>query len=130
MAPMAPLVRYWLKSAREDLRATGTLLRAGHYRLAMFCCHLAMEKALKAVLQHQTGRLPPRLHDLRVLLTRAGLVPPLQLRQAIDRVADLSVPARYPGRLSTARLGWRRDMVERRIRQAGKVLQWCREQCR
>jgi len=127
---MAPLVRYCLQSAREDLRAAGTLLRAGHYRLAMFCCHLAMEKALKAVLQHQTGRLPPRLHDLRVLLTRTGLAPPPRLHQAIDRVADLSIPARYPGALSTGRLGWRRDMVERTIRQAGKVLQWCREQCR
>ncbi len=102
----------------------------GHYRHAMFCCHLTMEKALKAVLQHQTGSLPPRLHDLRVLLVRTGLVPPARLRQAIDRLAALSVPARYPGPLSTGGLGLRRGMVGRTIRHSGKVVQWCREQCR
>src|SRR5260370_32754717 len=129
MAKKAQMVRYWLKSSREDLRAATTLLGGGHFRLAMFCCHLAMEKALKAVLQHQTGRLPPRLHDLRTLLAHTGLAPPARLKRGIERLAAASIPSRYPGPLSTGTVGLRRSTVERTVRICGKVVQWCREQC-
>jgi HEPN domain-containing protein len=95
----------------------------------MFCCHLTVEKALKAVLQHQTGHLPPRLHDLRALLGRTRLAPPAGLKGSIDRLAGLSMAARYPAPLSSARLGLRRATVERTIRHGAKVVHWCCEQC-
>jgi len=96
----------------------------------MFFCHLALEKTLKAVLQHQTGLLPAQSHDLRTLLARTGLTPPPRLIRFLDRMAGLSVPTRYPGPLSTTRLGFRKDRVERSIQQAEEVFAWCRRNCR
>src|SRR5260370_35099252 len=107
MAKKAQMVRYWLKSSREDLRAATTLLGGGHFRLAMFCCHLAMEKALKAVLQHQTGRLQPRLHDLRTLLAHTGLAPPARLKRGLERLAAARLPSRQSGPLATVRVAFR-----------------------
>src|SRR5437764_5380494 len=115
MPRMPPMVRYWLRSSRDDLRAARTLVRGGHYRMAMFCCHLSIEKALKAVLQNQLRVLPPRLHDLRVLLARTGLSPSAGLKRFINQMAGLSVPTRYPGPLSQAPVGLRKRQVERAI---------------
>jgi HEPN domain-containing protein len=95
----------------------------------MFCCHLSIEKALKAVVQSQTGRLPPRLHDLRMLLARTRLTPPSRLKTFIDRMAGLSVPLRYPGPLSGHSAGLRRRQVERTIETTEKVRQWRRQNC-
>jgi HEPN domain-containing protein len=107
------MVRYWLRSARDDLGAGVTLFRGGHFRWAVFCCHLAIEKGLKAILQYQHGVLPPRLHDLRALLTRTSLTPPVRLRRFVDQMAGLSVPTRYPGPLFTSRLGLRKAWAQR-----------------
>jgi HEPN domain-containing protein len=130
MAKMAAMVRYWLRSARDDLRAGTTLFRGGHYRWAVFGCHLAIEKALKAVLQHQLGALPPRVHDLRALLAQTGLLPPARLRRFVDQMAGASVPTRYPGPLSTGRLGLRKSWVERALSRSEQVIAWCRQNCR
>jgi HEPN domain-containing protein len=112
------------------LRAGETLFRGGHYRWTVFSCHLAIEKSLKAVLQHQHGILPPRLHDLRALLTRTGLKPSARLQRFIHQLGGLSVPTRYPGPLSTGPPGLRKTWVERALRQTGKVLEWRRQNCR
>jgi HEPN domain-containing protein len=130
MAKLAPMVRYWLRTARDDVRAAATLFRGRHYRWVVFCCHLAIEKALKAVLQHQHGTLPPRLHDLRALLARTGLTPPARLRRFVDQMAGLSVPTRYPGPLSTGPLGLRKAWVQQAVVHSEQVLAWCRQQCR
>jgi HEPN domain-containing protein len=130
MAKLSRMVRFWFRSATEDLRAATTLVEAGHLRLAMFGCHLAVEKALKAVSQHQTGVLPARSHDLRLLLAQTGLTPPARLKRFIHRMAGLSVPTRYPGPLSAGRLGLRRSRVEQAVRQAERVCEWCRSNCR
>jgi len=79
-----------------------------------------MEKGLKAILQYQANVLPPRLHDLRMLLARTGLVPPARLRRFIDQMAGLSVPTRYPAPVTAGRLGLRRRFVERALVQSGK----------
>src|SRR5438105_2371175 len=129
MPRMPPMVRYWLRSSRDDLRAARTLVRGGHYRMAMFCCHLSIEKALKAVLQNQTGVLPPRMHDLRVLLARTGLIPRLSLKRFIDRMTGLSVPTRYPGPLSQVLAGLRKRQVQRAIDATERVVEWCRQNC-
>lgn len=123
------MVRYWLRSSREDLRAARTLFKGEHYRLAMFCCHLSIEKALKAILQNQTGVLPPRTHDLRSLLTRTALTAPSRLTRFVNQMAVLSVPTRYPGRLSHGPLSFRKPQVERSIGLTQKVIEWCRRNC-
>lgn len=123
------MVRYWLKSSREDFRAAQTLLRGGHYRLAMFCCHLAIEKALKAILQAQASVLPPKVHDLRLLLARTGLKPSARIQRFVNQMAAMSLPTRYPGPLSSGLAGIRKRQVQRALQMTKLVLEWCRQNC-
>ncbi|MDD5453822.1 MAG: HEPN domain-containing protein, partial [Candidatus Bipolaricaulis sp.] len=68
---MDPRVENWLNSARYDLAAARDMLAAGRFVYTIFFSHLAVEKALKAKVQEETGKTPPRVHDLIVLLKRA-----------------------------------------------------------
>jgi len=56
------------------------------------------EKALKAVIAHKTGELPPRIHDLEKLAVLGGIREGLSEEQLVllDTLAPLQIEARYP----------------------------------
>lgn len=63
-------VAHWRKGAEDALRSAVLLLQGNQYHHALFLCHLAVEKALKAawVAERDTEE-PPRTHDLLQLAT-------------------------------------------------------------
>lgn len=125
---MPPVVRHWLRSARQDLLAARTLLVGRHYRMAVFCCHLAMEKALKAILHKQTGVEPPRWHDLSLLLARTGLTQPPALKKFVDETSGISAPTRYPA-FAPSPLRFTKRLAERIVQSAEGVVKWCQQNC-
>jgi HEPN domain-containing protein len=64
MIDIAQQVAYWRDGAREDWAVAQDLMAQGRVRHALFCAHLALEKALKAHVCRQTNDLAPRLHNL------------------------------------------------------------------
>lgn len=89
-------VKNWLDSASYDLETAQQMYESGRYIYAIFFCHLALEKILKAKVQEVTGRFPPKTHSLRYLLTLSDLVPPDEIVQFLSKLSDVSVPTRYP----------------------------------
>ena len=89
-------VRNWVESAEYDLGAAEAMLACGKYIYTVFMCHLAVEKALKAKVQSETGRTPPRTHSLRHLLTLSRLEPPEEMLDFLSRLSEVSIPTRYP----------------------------------
>jgi HEPN domain-containing protein len=61
------VVRHWQKRARGALKMAGIAHREGEYELALFHCHLALEKALKAKYMEQHEEEAPYIHDLYLL---------------------------------------------------------------
>lgn len=59
-------------------------------------CHLALEKALKAVLSEKVRELPPYTHNLNRLIELGGIALPEKHKMFIDKINLLSVPTRYP----------------------------------
>ena len=57
-------IDYWLNSASHDLDAAETLFQNEKYDWCLFIAHLVLEKTLKAFYVKNTGKLPPRIHDL------------------------------------------------------------------
>jgi len=85
-------VDYWRQGANEDWDVAAKLVEDGKVRHGLFFAHLALEKALKALVCRQTQDIPPRIHNLVRLGELAGLKPN-------DRQADLnqfSIEGRYP----------------------------------
>ena len=72
---MEDKTKNWLDSARYDLNTAESLFGSERYVYALFFCHLALEKVLKAVVEKRTGSTPPKTHDLEYLLELADLSP-------------------------------------------------------
>ena len=63
----------WLNMCDEDLITAKWLLDGKRLLPMGFFCHLIAEKALKAVVTHNTGEIPPKTHDLTKLAERGGI---------------------------------------------------------
>ena len=91
----------WIRFAREDLRVAEWAFSTQIYNQTCFHAQQCVEKALKAWLSHQ-GTLPPRTHQLSLLmaLLTEDVLP--DLRPAITLLDRFYIPTRYPDALPGA----------------------------
>lgn len=61
------LQKAWLKSAKEDFKIAEDLIGMRHYQWALFLCHIAIEKVLKAIYIKIKDQYPPPIHKLEKL---------------------------------------------------------------
>jgi HEPN domain-containing protein len=118
---VAKHVTYWRSGASEDIDTARVLLERDKRREALFFAHLALEKALKALVVKATQDLAPLSHNLVLLAEKTSLE-----FQEPDRVffVDMnrySLHGRYPdpdrplpGRLE----------AEEHVRRAEETLAW------
>jgi len=99
---MLPEAAEWLDQSTYDLKTAESLYQARRYIYVIFMCHLAVEKALKALIVEVTGKAPPRTHNL-VNLMKIGQVKlsDEQIR-FITRLSLAGVVTRYPEELKRA----------------------------
>ncbi len=72
------------------------LLEKGHVRQALFFAHLAVEKALKALVVRETKGIPPKIHNL-LRLSELGKVDMDRRMQETARVLErFCMAGRYP----------------------------------
>lgn len=89
------IVAHWQKRARDPLTVARLANGADDPADAIFHCHLAIERALKAEVMRTTGKQHPKSHDLLVL---ARLVPAEwgeEDESTFDALTDFAVAARY-----------------------------------
>lgn len=91
----------WIRFAREDLRVAEWAFSAEIHNQACFHAQQCVEKALKAWLRHQ-GTLPPRTHQLSLLVTLLPQEALSTLRSDILLLDRFYIPTRYPDALPGA----------------------------
>jgi HEPN domain-containing protein len=94
-------IAHWRKGAEEDLAVGRELIANKRLRHGLFFLHLALEKALKAIVCRITGATPPKIHNLTRLSELAQVVP---TQRQLDLLADMNVfnlEGRYPETLPT-----------------------------
>jgi HEPN domain-containing protein len=100
MVDIGKQISFWRSGAEEDWEVAQALVARGNIRHGLFFAHLALEKALKALVCAQTADLAPRLHNLVRLAELVGQ----ELSAAqIDTLAEMNVFAlegRYPDALA------------------------------
>ena len=75
------------------------MFATGRYLYAIFMVHLSLEKALKGACQKRSGKMPPKTHDLLLLLKRSGLVAEEQMAKFLIRLNQAQIATRYPENL-------------------------------
>jgi HEPN domain-containing protein len=90
-------------------------------------CHLALEKALKAMVAEETKGLPPRTHNLIALAQRAKLTLPADHRDFIGKMNDASVVTRYPGDLLDAVSQYPEPVAGEYLERTKELIAWIRQ---
>lgn len=88
-------VQHWLDGAIKSLRAAQVLHVDGNEELALFHCHLTVEKTLKALYVVEKDAAPPLTHDLTTI---ASVLNDNRLKQMFDDFKTMSkfaVASRY-----------------------------------
>ncbi len=114
-------VAYWRSGAREDWGVAQDLVQRGSLRHGLFFAHLALEKALNAIVCRKTGTVPPRIHNLVRLAEMAELILDDERRDLLADMNGFNIEGRYPDTLRP--LPDRRE-AEGYCQRAGVVLEW------
>ncbi|MCL1820466.1 MAG: HEPN domain-containing protein [Oscillospiraceae bacterium] len=95
---MIDKVQYWLDLCDEDLSVAEVLLKSKKFLHMAFFCHLIAEKALKAVVAHNTSDTVPKIHKLKKLAALGNITNDLSAEQLkfLDRLMPFHVDGRYP----------------------------------
>lgn len=117
----------WITQAEADLTAAQVNLNAGQYYVVALLAQQAAEKALKAVVIHQTNQLPPKIHDL-VRLGKLVQTPPV-LDEALELLEPTYLSSRYPDATEAIPVDeYSKTDAHELLEAAGEVYQWSTQQ--
>jgi len=68
--------KFWLKQAKEHYEDALYLYKGRRYSMAVYCCHQALEKMLKAAIVEFAQKAPPKSHNLDALARLTKLLFP------------------------------------------------------
>ncbi|MHB1405323.1 MAG: HEPN domain-containing protein [Desulfitobacteriaceae bacterium] len=99
---MTPEALEWFYQAEYDLETAQVMFDSGRYIYTVFMVHLAIEKSLKALIVERTGKTPPRIHNLVLLLKESNAHLPDTQMKFLVRLSLAGVTTRYPEELNKA----------------------------
>ena len=107
-----------------DLKTAESLLKDKRYIYVAFMCHLAIEKALNAILSEMFQELPPYTHNLNRLIELGNIVLPEDYRLFINKINLQSVPTRYPEDFMKISKEFNRNITEQYLIQTKGIVRW------
>ena len=123
---MQDKVNYWLELCDDDLKAAKAMLESKNYLWMGFICHLAIEKALKAIIANQINEIPPKIHNLPRLAAIAGIFDELSDSQIdlLKQLTPLQIEARYPEYKENIKATLTAEVCEVLLKETEEFLCW------
>ena len=91
----ADVITHWRKGARESLQLATHAQKDKSFALALFHCHLAVEKALKAQYMEEHRKEPLPTHNLVLLAHELARPWTEEEIRKLDYLTQYAVAARY-----------------------------------
>lgn len=89
------IIEHWIKGSASALKMATLAHNAGEYEHTLFNCHLAVEKALKALYLNEHNEDHPRTHDLERLSHEISIVLTTEEYDWLVDLTEFVVDARY-----------------------------------
>ncbi len=113
----------WLDMVDYDIDTARQMFKTKRYIYVIFMCHLAIEKALKAIVCEETDEFPPKTHDL-IILTNLGRVKfSDDLLDFIGKINNVAVVTRYPEDLSKLISSYSKEVAQEYLNKMLKVIE-------
>jgi len=122
-------VKHWIKLSDYDLETALVMFNTERYLYVGFMCHQVIEKIFKAAYEHLINDTPPFVHDLMLLVNRAGFLEMLDDKQMsfIEQLSPLNIRARYPDYKQELAKELTKTVCENLITQTQELQQWTKE---
>jgi HEPN domain-containing protein len=117
----------WLAQVDYDIATAEQMLPAGRYIYVIFMSHMALEKALKALVTEETQKLPPRTHNLIDLAQRAHVVLSQEQQDFLGKINNTSVVVRYPDDLSAMVSQYPEAIAQDYLERTKELILWVRQ---
>ena len=89
------VIKYWLKSSKEDLKTAEELYKVKRYHHALFFLHLAIEKILKGIYVKKNEKSPLPIHNLARLAEQCDIQLDENTRRELNEITTFNISARY-----------------------------------
>jgi len=117
----------WLAQVDYDIATAEQMLHTGRYIYVIFMSHMALEKALKALVTEETQKLPPRTHNLIDLAQRAHVVLSQEQQDFLGKINNTSVVVRYPDDLSAMVSQYPEAIAQDYLERTKELILWVRQ---
>lgn len=117
-------IQYWIEGAAYDFETGRTLLESKRYPYALFFAHLAIEKALKALVVKTTKEHAPFTHSLPFLASKAQIEIPESIVDQLAEYAEFHLEARYPGEKKDFYKKCNEEFAREKFSEMEKAYQW------
>lgn len=121
-------IKYWLSSARYDLKVTDTLLEGKRYPYALFFGHLALEKILKALVVKETKQHAPRTHSLPLLVSKLSTEVPNEVKSKLAMFMEFYIEGRYPEDREKFYKKCTENFTHSNLKEIKRVFKWLKRQ--
>lgn len=117
----------WLAQVDYDIVTAEQILHAGRYIYVIFMSHMALEKALQALLTEERQKLPPRTHNLIDLAQRAQLLLSQEQQDFLGKLNNTSVVVRYPDDLAAMVTQYPEGIARDYLERTKELILWTRQ---
>lgn len=114
----------WFRQAQYDVGTAESLVTAGRYPPVIFFCHLALEKALKALYAERYNDIPEKTHSLVYLIDLLELEPPQHLLDSLIIINRLGITGRYPHNLEKVLEQYTKPQTRKLVNETQEILTW------
>jgi HEPN domain-containing protein len=90
----------------------------------IFFCHLALEKALKALYVEKYNDIPEKTHSLVLLIDLLELEPPPHLIDSLIVINRLGITGRYPHNLEKVLEQYTKGQAKKLVNETQEILTW------
>ncbi|HOV80805.1 MAG TPA: HEPN domain-containing protein [Bacillota bacterium] len=118
----------YFAQSEYDLDTAESLYQAGRHIYSIFMCHLAVEKALKALVIEKTGKAPPKTHNLIHLMKLGEAKLSKDQTRFVTRLSLAGIVTRYPEELKKALSDYPPSVTQAYLKSAKDVVKCLRKQ--
>ena len=112
------------RQAQYDLGTAETLVSAERYPPAIFFCHLALEKGLKALYTEKYNDNPEKTHSLIYLVELIELELPQPYLDSLFVINRIGVTGRYPQNIEKVLEQYTKTKTIKIISETKEILTW------
>lgn len=122
------MIKYWLRSAEEDLKTAKSLFETKRYPHCLFFCHLFVEKMLKALATKKIGKPAPYGHNLLRFAEMSGIKFSTKQLDLLDEINTFNIEARYNDYKFQFYKKATKEYTQKYFEKAEKIYSWLKKQ--